>query len=504
MHSSLPQMYRIRESQIFRVYPQRFWVLFVFAFLSFNQCMFWLTFSPIATSTEKFYQVSEATVDLLLNWGPIIFLPTLPLVYLILNTHHGLRKCVLIFAIVSLIATLIRLIPSVVISPSNRNFHQIVVPFLHAGQILIAATGPIGMALVSQLSCLWFAPHERTRATTVAILGSNFGGAAAFLISPHLVFESWRVPHLLYLHAGQALLACIFTLAYFPAEPPSPPSAAAQLLTAERFRTEPLTQTLKKFVYDILYCFKDVSCILLILSGAAMGGTLAAWGGLFATILTPLGYTETQAGKIFFRSEIDFYHFLFKYENSFHMYICFRSGWFGFGQSIAGIIGALAMGYVADLPRFQRSLKSLMVIALICSFIFCLLFQLSIQTIFWPDHPLLPSTVVSVGILLSIGGLFNGAGSPLIYECLAEMMHPLPESLTASIYVELFNVVSLIFVAIAPNRPKIMNLLVLLMMTIGIIMVICARVTYKRKDEEQRREKLLNDSQEQSVIHCNS
>jgi hypothetical protein len=120
------------------------------------------------------------------------------------------------------------------------------------------------MALVSQLSCLWFAPHERTRAITIAILGSKFGGTAAFLISPHLVFESWRVPHLLYFHTGQALLACIFILAYFPAGPPSPPSAATQLLTAERFRTEPLIETLKRSIHDVLYCLKDVSCILLI------------------------------------------------------------------------------------------------------------------------------------------------------------------------------------------------------------------------------------------------
>ena len=151
------------------------------------------------------------------------------------------------------------------------------------------------------------------------------------------------------------------------------------------------------------------------------------------------------------------------------------------------------MGYIADQPRFQRSLKSLMIIALIFSFIFCLLFQLSIRTYFWPTHPPLPSTVYSLGILLAIGGLFNGAGSPLIYECLAEMMHPLPESLTASIYVELLNVMSLIFLAVAPNRYQIMNLLVLLMMTIGILMVIFARVTYKRKDEEERKEKILHE-----------
>jgi hypothetical protein len=78
-------------------------------------------------------------------------------------------------------------------------------------------------------------------------------------------------------------------------------------------------------------------------------------------------------------------------------------------------------------------------------------------------------------------------------------MHPLAESLPASIFVELFNVVSLIFLAIAPNRSNLMNLLVLLMMAIVIFMVICAQITSKRKDEEQRGEKLLNNFQEQLI-----
>ena len=178
-------------------------------------------------------------------------------------------------------------------------------------------------------------------------------------------------------------------------------------------------------------------------------------------------------------------------------FICI--GWFGFGQSIAGIIGALVMGYLADQPRFQRSLKTLILIGLICSFILCLFFQLSIRTLFWPEHPPLPSNVVSIGILLSVGGLFNGAGSAIIYECLAEMTHPLPESLTASIFVECINIVSLIFLAIAPHRYMGMNLAVLLMMAIGIIMVACARVTYKRKDAEQKQEQLVINPQEKPI-----
>ncbi|CAF3733736.1 unnamed protein product [Rotaria sordida] len=457
MQSPQTYNYLVNDNQNFRVYPQRLWVLFIFAFLAFNQTMFWLTFSPIASSAEKFYNISEATVDLLLNCGPIIFLPTLPVVYLLLNTHHGLRKCVLIFAIVPVIATLLRLFPLIITSSTNRNFHNIALPFLFIGQILIATTGPISMALVSQLSCIWFAPYERTRATTFAILGAILGGAAAFVIEPRLVMKAEHVPRLLYIHTGQALLACILTLVYFPAEPPTPPSVAAQILNANRLIRTQLIERLKRFALDIFHCCRNISCVLMILSGAAMGGTFAAWSGLFATILTPLGYTEIEAG------------------------------WFGFGQTVASIIGSLIMGYIADLPRFQRSFKLLIFISLSFCFIFCLLFQLSVRTIMWPNKPILPSSSTSIGILLSITGFFNGAASPLFYESLAEIMHPLPESLTTSMLVYFFNVVTLSFLAMAPNRYKLMNLLVLLIIGICILMVVCSRITYKRKDEELRK-----------------
>lgn len=303
MQLSIDQL--IDESNSYRVYRRRFWVLFVFFFLTFNQCMFWLTFSPIPTQTIDFYKTSEANVDLLLNWGPIIFLPALPLIYLLLNIHQGLRKCMLLFAIIPVIATILRLIPLMITSWTKPNFHDVSLPFLHVAQILIATTGPLAMALVSQLSCIWFAPNERTRATTMGILGAELGGAASFLISPFLVTETWHVPRLLYLHTGQAVVACILTLIYFPAEPPTPPSLAAQMLrTSESSRERPM-ETAKKVLWDIWLCFQNLPAILLIASGAILGGTFAIWSGLFATILTPLGYTEIEAGKKIFCSEIE-------------------------------------------------------------------------------------------------------------------------------------------------------------------------------------------------------
>lgn len=168
------------------------------------------------------------------------------------------------------------------------------------------------------------------------------------------------------------------------------------------------------------------------------------------------------------------------------MFIFFK-GWFGFGQTISGIAGSLIMGYIADQRRFQRSFKILILISLILCFIFCLLFQFTVPNVIWPDKQFITLNSASMGILLSIIGFFFGSAFPLFYESLADMAHPLPESLSTSILVEGFNIVTLIFLAIAPNRGKLMNLLVLLMIGITILMVACTRIIYRRKDEELRK-----------------
>jgi hypothetical protein len=279
------------------LYPQRFYVLFVFSFLAFNQCLIWLTFSPIARNTEAYYKITDSTIDLLLNWGPIIFIPCLPLTYVLLNKHHGLRRCVILLAITDFAAALVRVIPIVITSPSSPNFSTISLPFLHAGQILNAACGPLVMAPVSQLSCLWFAPHERTRATTVAIFANNFGATVGFVISPFIVSSPDNVPYLLYFHLGLAFIACVLALLYFPAEPPSAPSAAAELLIFHPVNEES-SNSWMTFLKDSWHCLTTPSFLLISLAGGLLLGTFGAWTSLYDIILEPEHYTEQQAGKL--------------------------------------------------------------------------------------------------------------------------------------------------------------------------------------------------------------
>jgi FLVCR family MFS transporter len=152
------------------------------------------------------------------------------------------------------------------------------------------------MAPVSQLSCTWFAPHERTRATTVAILANNFGASVGFIISPFIVSLPEHVPHLLYVHFGLAFIACVLALLSFPAQPPSPPSAAAELLMTNPTSSENIHDW-RTILKDIWRCLTTPAFLLLSTAGGLLYGTFGAWTSLYDVILEPENYTEEQAGK---------------------------------------------------------------------------------------------------------------------------------------------------------------------------------------------------------------
>lgn len=66
-------------------------------------------------------------------------------------------------------------------------------------------------------------------------------------------------------------------------------------------------------------------------------------------------------------------------------------------------------------------------------------------------------------------------------------MYPLPESLSASILVQWINVVTLVFLFVAPNRGTLVNFLVLVVMVASVIIVIVTPFSYKRRDEDERK-----------------
>ena len=171
-------------------------------------------------------------------------------------------------------------------------------------------------------------------------------------------------------------------------------------------------------------------------------------------------------------------------------------GWFGFGSSLAGILGGLALSSLADTPRFRRSLKSLILLSFLSCFVAILWFEFSVQTLFY-DRAILPSNAITIGLSTAFAGLGAGAACPLIYEALAELMYPLPESLSASILVQWVNVIGLIMLFIAPNRAKLINFLVLISFILCLLMIFFARFTYQRSDEDARNKSTKEEEEEE-------
>ena len=175
----------------FTLYPARFLILFTFSLLSFNQSLFWLTFSPISDEAEAYYDVDVNTVNLLLNWGPIIYIPCQFITFWIASVHGGLRKVVLCSSTLCTVAMLLRLIPNLLWSPTSDTFRANAIYFLHAAHILNAAAGPLVMSTVSQCSALWFGVNERAKVHSLHPLRTHISTRSCLPPTPPL---HWRPP----------------------------------------------------------------------------------------------------------------------------------------------------------------------------------------------------------------------------------------------------------------------------------------------------------------------
>ncbi len=163
------------------------------------------------------------------------------------------------------------------------------------------------------------------------------------------------------------------------------------------------------------------------------------------------------------------------------------SGWFGFSCSLAAIIGGLVTSTLADTRYFRRSFKSIILTMLIGCFLAVLCFQLSIRTIFY-DEPIFQPSVVTIILSVTFAGLFQGSALPLIYESLAEIMFPLPESLSASVLVQLNNITALVLLFIPPDLYKLMNFFVIISIGFCILMMLSVNIDYKRRNEDERKQ----------------
>jgi hypothetical protein len=200
--------------------------LLTFSLLVVNQNLLWLTYSPVSSSACAYYGIDTFTIDLLLNYGPIISLPAGIFVPVIV-AQHGLRSITVISALLMLCAALVRLPPSL---PFGIDPHSdFAVALVHMGGILNALAAPALFSLPARVSATWFPSSERSTATAVGLVMQSVGCAIGLLSVPLLVTDAQQIPNVLYFHVVTSGIACACVIAYFPSAPPTPPSRAAAL-----------------------------------------------------------------------------------------------------------------------------------------------------------------------------------------------------------------------------------------------------------------------------------
>ena len=450
----------------FQVYTSRWLMLIIFMFLSFNQSLFWLTFSPISVYSREYFDLCDPhlnssyysscsrvngkgqdSIDLMLAWGGIIYLISVP-IYIFYTFDKGLRTLLLFMSTLLVIGCVLRVIPKTfLLNNIDENYNLYIV---HVAQIIFALTGPIAMATPPRLSAIWFAPSERFMATALSSSSAFLGLAAGFATSTQMVRSEKDIPNLLWTHLFLSGASFIVVILLFRDSPPLPPSATAPTTTVRRGRSDSNLDTRWK---DFCHCFSDVNFGLLAFSGGMCVGVFNGWSASLDSILT-------------FFSAIE-------------------CGWLGVSTTCAFIFGNLFGGQIGERIAFTRSIQKEIIVFFLFDLLLFLL-ALTFSLSFFGYEPLLPRTFDFVCLTITFAGFFLGSANPFLYELSVEMTYPISENVSAGVLTFWINFGKMAILIIKRFiRADAMNSVMSCTVIFGLILIFFMTPKYNRLNEER-------------------
>ena len=424
-------------SLTYRTYYSRYWVMLLYCTLSAMQGMLYCTFSTIPDYFNAyFFQPTrdQHLLDLLLNWSPIVYIPTVLLAAWLAQYTEGLRRSVLLAGLCCAVGASVRMVPSFFSNEARDEQLWWMVWSVHAGQIVNALAAPLLLACPSKLSVAWFSDSERSLATALATISNGFGIGLAYLVFPILfagrsglegsasdVMEAAesKMPILLRATAGMAAVPFILACIYFPDHPASFPSstAAQRHYNPSMASIGPQAISFSRGLWRTLF---TPSFVLLILSTGITTGVYTVWSTTLPSTLSNTSFSLQQSASLVSVTRF------------------------------AGMVGGLAGGWVAGLASMRRRYKSLL-----CVFLYLSLVSFTVFALTQPSIAVSSAVLPSNWYLLSFiavgsGGLFLGATIPLSYELGAELTYPAVESTSAAFIGLVMAAASLVMLSVGP------------------------------------------------------
>lgn len=367
---------RESSSETHQVYWQRWLYTAIFCYnLGCNQVL-WITFAPIASTTEEAYKVGSTFVNFLsLIFMAVYLLFTFPASKAI--DRAGCRPAIIIGAGLTSLGAVLRVVVTQWMQHVDESQKHSLRWGLVLGQAIAAAGQPFFMNMPPKLANVWFPAHQRVSADTICSMSAPLGAAVGFLL-PSMITggNPDKMPLLMIVEACLCIVGFVMALP-FQNEPPTPPSAAAAashgalLAVGER----------KGIVQESLDAMRDRDFLAVQIAFSMGLGTFNTLATMIDQFVEPFGFTEDDASQ------------------------------FGALTVFFGLIGAAVFAIVLGYSHNHR--KTLRM-CFVCATVAALLMAVTI--------PLHSTALVYVGV--SLLGFGATPVMPLAFETSVELMHP--------------------------------------------------------------------------------
>lgn len=207
--------------------------------------------------------------------------------------------------------------------------------------------------------------------------------------------------------------------------------------------------------------FTTPSFVLICLAGGLQMAIYGMWSGVLPSVLSQISPTAGQP-----------------------TYSDVQCGWFGFSNTVAGIIGGLIFGGITDFTFFRNRLIIMSILLLLLSAAFFGVIAMALPPIQFPS---LASVAVSYPTMLSIciaAGFLRGGSDPLFFELVAESVSTagVPAGTAGAVLTFFYHVVLVILLAVPPTTLATITLPgMAVCLVISALMMIPSRVTYMRR-----------------------
>ena len=233
----------------------------------------WLTYAPVANTAAVFFNTTPTIV----NWLGVGFFFAFglaaPFSYWALHAS-GPKRAIGAAAALLLVGNWVRYGATRATPPSYTG--------VMVGQVLIGGAQPFVLAAPTRYSDLWFSARGRIAATAVATLANPFGAALGQLVDPFLVAQPADIAPLTLYVAVITTVACVPAF-FIPAAPPTPVAASATV-------ARPPVRA------QLALLARNPTVWLVLLPFAVFVGFFNSFSTLLTQILTPHGFSESDAG----------------------------------------------------------------------------------------------------------------------------------------------------------------------------------------------------------------